>query len=112
MRCHWEAICAYYHTLPYLHSHLRKKGNCMLMLIQRTCFEVLIWSIQLASTSYQLVETVNILAQRNTLLCRIVASEGTSTQVPLKTIHFASQDGGVATGCYGAMMLMHTLYPQ
>ena len=108
MRCHWEAISAYYRTLPYMHSsHLRKKGNCMVRLIQRTCFEVLMWSMQLASTSYQLVETVNVLAQRNTT-GRIVASKGTSTQVPLKTIHFASQDGG----CYGAMMLMHTLYPQ
>ena len=111
MRCHWEAISAYYRTLPYMHSHLREKGNCMARLIQRTCFEVLIWSMQLASTSYQLVETVNILAQRNTT-CRIVVSEGTSTRVPLKTIHFASQDGGVTTGCYGAMMLMHILYPQ
>ena len=70
----------------------------MVRLIQQTCFEVLIWSMQLASTSYQLVETVNVLAQRN-ITGRIVASEGTSTQVPLKTIHFASQDGGVATGC-------------
>lgn len=107
MRCHWEAISAYYRTLPYMDSsHLRKKGNCMVRLIQQTCFEVLIWSMQLASTSYQLVETVNVLAQERNTTCTystIIATrevQCASTQVLLKVpLQIASQDGGIAMGC-------------
>ena len=44
--------------------------------------------------------TVNIPVQERDAICRIIASAGSLTRyytIPLKTVHFASQDGGIAT---------------
>ena len=62
--------------------------------------------MQLASTSYQLVEAVNVLAQERNTTCTystIIATrevQSASTQVLLKVpLKIASQDGGIAMGC-------------